>query len=112
VTVRYVQNSYPIDVEQTPSKEIKQLSLNPHFCDKVSKEMYQFFFSLSEHDVKGRSGKLYSGINILFLPLSLLSLRAEWRNGNERKTHFANHRNQLLIDAVLGAFWALGVHSL
>ena len=31
VTVRYAENSYPIDVEQTPSKEIKQLNLNPHF---------------------------------------------------------------------------------
>ena len=80
------------------------------FCDKVSKEMYQFF-SLCEHDVKGRSGKLYSGINIPFLPLSLLSLRTEWRKGNERKTHFANHCNQLLIDAVFNAFWVVVVQN-
>jgi hypothetical protein len=73
VTVRYVQNSYRIDVEQTNTlKGNKATEPKPSFyafCDKVSKEMYQFF--LCERDVKGRSGKLYSGINILFLSLSL-----------------------------------------
>jgi hypothetical protein len=53
-------------------------------------------FFLCEHDVKGRSGKLYSGINILSLSLSLfLSLRAEWWKGDERKMHFASHCNKL-----------------
>ena len=80
------------------------------FAIRFQKKCISFF--LCEHDVKGRSGKLYSGINILFLPLSLLPLRAEWRKRNERKTHFSNHCNQLLIDAVFNAFWVVSVRRL
>jgi len=56
VTVRCVQNSYPIDAEQTPSKEIKQLNLNPHFmlfAIRFPKKCISFFPSVNTMSKEG-----------------------------------------------------------